>query len=150
MSRINWNLPVDRGLPSGIGESVEHVEDEGAGVTCVRPVLLLICLVLGPGAVVGLLEHVSEAPDDHDGREKHTPRSLSTSGTADTLNVKRVTKDVGTDDLHNVVDDAIESSGADVEVCSIDLGEVVGVEPVGSQEHGEEKDDVWVGEEGLV
>lgn len=142
--------PVDTCLPSRIGKAVEHVEDERTGIASVGPVLLLVVLVLGPGAIISLLEHVAETPDDHNGGQQHSPGNLGTSRSADALVVKSKAKDIGANNLHDVVDYAIERTCAGVEVGAVDLGEVVCVEPIGGEEHGEEQNDIWVGEKGLV
>ena len=141
--------PVDTGLPCSIGETVEHVEDERSCVSRVRPVLLGVVLVCGPSAGVGLLEHVAKAPDDHDGNKESNPSTLGTGSTANALEVEGKTEDVRANDLHDIVYYAVQCSSAGVEVGAIDLSEVVGVKPVGRQEHGEQRDDVGVGHESL-
>lgn len=141
--------PVDARLPGSVGEAVERVQNKGACIARVGPILLLRRLVLGPGAVVCLLKHVAEAPDDHDGRKQCDPGCLGTSGPANALEIESEAEDVGANNLHNVVDDAIQGSRTDIEICAVDFGKVVGVEPIGGKEHGKQKDDVSIGEERL-
>lgn len=143
------SVPVNTRLPSSIKEAVEHVENKGTSIACIRPILLHVVLVFSPGAVVSLLEHVSKAPDDHDADEERGPCGFGSGCSADALDVKPIAKDVSADDLHDVVDNTIQSSCANVEVGSVNLGEVICVEPVGCQEHGEKKNNVRVREEGL-
>src|SRR5690242_233752 len=142
--------PVHAGLPCGVGETVEHVQDKGSSVTSIRPVLLWVERIRSPGAVIGLLEHITKAPHNHDGDEESGPSTLGTGSTANSLDVEGKTEDVGTNNLHDVVDDAVQCSGTGVEVGTIDFSEVVSVKPVGGQEHGEKSDDVWIANDGLA
>lgn len=143
--------PVDARLPGSIGESVEHVEYKGTSVSMIGPVLRgVIRLPLShESTVVSLLELVSAAPYYHDQGEKRAPGSLGTGGPSHALEVQRKAEDVRTNNLHGVVDHRVESARTSVEVGTVDLGEVVGVEPVGGKEHGEQKNDIWIGEKCL-
>ena len=76
------------------------------------------------------MEFVSTAPDDHDQGEKCNPGNLGAQCAANALVVEGESENIGTDDLHGVVGDYVQSSGAGVEVGGVDLGEVVDVEPV--------------------
>ena len=139
-------------MPCGIGETVEHVKNKWTRVALIRPVLLavLIGLVLSPRAIVGRLEFITATPDDHDQSEKGDPGGLGTRCTTNALQVKRKTKDVCTNNLHDVVDNPIQGSSASVEIRAVDLTKVVGIEPVGGKEHGEQGQDIRVSEERFV
>lgn len=156
------HLPVNARLPRSVGEAIEHVQDKGSCKPGVAPIFLGIQKLrrnaidtgprlngLGPLAGVGSLELVTAAPHNHDQGKKRSPCNLGAHCAADALKVEGEAKDVGTDNLHRVVNHTIERAGSSVKVGSVDLGEVVGVEPVGGQEHGEQGQDIRVSEEGL-
>lgn len=154
-------VPVDTCLPCRVGEAIEHVQNKGACKARVAPVLLLVeeffgdaCIATGarldgrsPFTGVGGLELVAASPNNHDQGKQGSPSNPGTRGAAHASEIKSEAKYVGADNLHGVVDYAVESTSSCVEVSTVDLGEVVSVEPVGRQEHWEQGQNVWVGEE---
>jgi hypothetical protein len=143
--------PVHASLPRGIGEAVEHVKHKGTGIASICPVVLCVGLLgmNSPCTVVGLLEHVTATPDDHDDAKERCPSRLSTGRSADALVIEGKAENVCAYDLHDVVNYSIQGTGPSVEVRVVDLSKVVGVEPVGGKEHGEQENDVRIGEECL-
>jgi hypothetical protein len=155
-------IPVDARLPCSVGEAIEHVQNKRATEPRVGPVLLRVeelCRdtvdtcprleCLGPPASVSRLEFVTASPNNHDQSEQRGPCNLGTHRTAHTLEIESKAKDVRPDNLHGIVNHAVESSRSRVEVSTVDFGEVVRVEPVGRQEHGKQGQDVRVGEKRL-
>ena len=149
MGSLPCHVPVDASLPRSVGEAVEDVQHKGSSVALVGPVLLDRRLGRAKSAVVCLLELVTEAIDDHDEREQGEQGNLGAHRAAKALVVERKPKDVGADDLEDVVARVVEGASAEVEVGTVDLGKVICVEPVGGEEHGEQGEDVGVGEECL-
>lgn len=141
------HVPVDAGLPDGIEEAVEEVEEHATEVVAVLPV--------DPGEVVEaisavhnsiftcgliLLPGVTSAPDAHGEDKEEDERDSSTLGASEALHVEEVTVDDGADDLRKPVQEVVEGSGANGEVGAVEVVHLVGVEDVGGEEHGEEQE----------
>ena len=95
------------------------------------------------------LERVPSAPNCKCEHQQRYPREYCPCGPAKSSVVQRKAKDGSADDLRNPVEHVVERSRADVEVREVHCIELVGVKPVGCEEHWEKKQDVGVGKEGL-
>jgi hypothetical protein len=146
----NGDIPVHAGLPCSVSEAVEYVQDERATEARIGPILLRVVFILGPGTVISGLKLVSSAPNDHDQDEESSPCALGTHGTAHSLQVKSEAENVCANNLHEIVDYAVEGPSPSVEVSTVNLVKVVGIEPVGCEEHGEQSHDIRIGPENLV
>ena len=138
------HVPVDAGLPDGIIETVEDVEEHGANVTAVGPVhgggLVLFS---GGGGAIDLLHLVlvTATPDDEGEGEKNAEGDLAANGAAQLGEIQGVAKQSGGKDLGEPVEQVVEGARADVEVGGVHVVLLVGVEDVGGEEHREESDD---------
>jgi len=139
------DVPVDASLPSCIVEAIEDVEEHDADVTIRGPIHGFKSVSLDRCASVTLLESISTTPDSKSEEDKSNPQNSGAHSTTDKGTVKSVTKDKGTNDLKAPVENVVQSLGASVEVSSINTVELVGVEPVGAEEHWEESDNPRVG-----
>lgn len=140
------SIPVNAALPRGIVEAVEHVQEHGAEVTLVLPVALNLGLVITGEAGLPL---VAAAPDGEGEDEEDDKGSLGAGGALEALDVEGVAEDDGADHLREPVEEGVEGARADVEVAAVDGVGLVGGEPVRGPEHGEEEEDVGVGDNGL-
>lgn len=132
--------PVSIGLPGGIEEAVEHVQEEVSDVARVEDVLL------GGGDVTAGLEDKGESttPDGVDEDEEDAPAGKAASATRESSPIEEGTEHKGAEDLGEPVKEVVEGAGADIEVVGVHVVELVGVEPVRSPEHGEEHDDIVI------
>lgn len=96
-----------------------------------------------------ILKGVPTAPDDHGEDEKCYPGDLGFNRSRQPLHVEAVPEDKGTSHLHEPVEEIVEGAGTGAEVGTVDVVELVGVEPVGGPEHGEKEDDPGILLEGL-
>lgn len=138
--------PVRRGLEDGVVEAVGHVQDHGAGVAAGGEVHGFEGRGGGVGdggAGVAQLEGVAAAPDGEGEDEEHGP-GVAGAQVARVVRVEGVPRGRGAEDLREPVEGVVEGAGADGEVGGVDVLELVGVEPVAGQEHGEEQQDVRV------
>lgn len=144
------NIPVDRGLPDGIIETVEEVQEHRAHIARGGPVRGDKVRVGDGLARVALLPGVAASIDDHGEGEQDEQRRLGADGAAEVLEVEERSVGGGGDNLGKPVQEVVERLGAGVEVGGVDGILLVGVEPVGGPEHGEEQDDGGLGSHGLV
>lgn len=91
----------------------------------------------------------SATPDRHGQNHKSNPASLSSHRSANILQIQEVSEYKSTDNLRDPVQSVVQSTSAGVEVCTVHSVELVGVEPVGGEEHWEEENDVAVGADGV-
>jgi hypothetical protein len=96
-----------------------------------------------------LLPGIATTPDNHGESEQDAKGNLSTDTAADTLDIQKRTDNESSDNLGKPVQETVQGLGAGVEVGTVDTVLLVGVEPVGGPEHGEEQDDVGLGLDGL-
>ena len=142
--------PVNACLPCRIVEAVEYVQKHRPDVASRRPIHLVVLGVFTVGlANVCHLERVPSAPNCKCEHQQRYPREYCPCGPAKSSVVQRKAKDGSADDLRNPVEHVVERSRADVEVREVHCIELVGVKPVGCEEHWEKKQDVGVGKEGL-
>lgn len=128
-----------------IVKAVEHVQEHRTHVSGTRPVHLRSRLGRRIRPRVPFLPRVAAAPYHHRDHKQHAPYHPGPHTPSQTLDIQPVTEHVSSDDLARPVKDAVERSGPDVELCGIEVVELVGVEPIAGQEHGEEADDPDVG-----
>ena len=137
--------PVDRGLPCSIVEAVEHVEEHRANITVGLEVKNLIRVCLDGLAGVALLECISPTPDNHSDDQKHHQGDLCAHCAAEAWKVEGISEDQRAEDLARPVQYIVQSACTCVEFGEVKVLEVVGVEPIAGEEHGEEEQDVPVG-----
>jgi len=127
-------------LPSGIEEAVEHVEEEVSDIVRVKDVLP------GGGNVTAGFEDKgkSTAPDGADKDEEDAPTGETASATRESGPIEECTEHKRSEDLSEPVEEIVEGAGADVEVVGVHVVELIGIEPIGGPEHGEEEDDIVV------
>jgi len=135
----------------GVATCVEDVQEHRANVSRIGPVELLVVVAWVVGGsiahldlsarVIGL-ESVSATPNDESEHEQDNPQRLGANGTSEACEIQAVSEDHRAPDLREPVEDAVEGAGAGVEPGQVDAVEVVGVEPIGGEEHGEEEDHV--------
>lgn len=142
---IGGNVPVDAALPRSIVEAVEHVQEHGAEVSLILPVAVPRLVVAGEAG----LPLVAAAPDGEGEDEEDDEGGLCAGGALEALDVEGVAEDDGADHLREPVEERVEGARADVEVAAVDRVGLVGGEPVRGPEHGEEEEDVGVGDDGL-
>lgn len=128
-----------------VEEAVEYEKEHGSDVAAVFEVL-----GGGYGAAGELfLECVSTTPDAHGDSEQKAEVNASPNRTGEPFHIKRLAKADGTDHLAKPVEQIVEGTCADVEIGPVDAVELVSVEPVAGQEHGEHEDDVVIGAYGF-
>lgn len=135
------SLPIDVGLPDGVIEAVEDVEEHVTDIARVSPVLsnpglgrrVLTSICLGEG--------VSATPDGHGEDKEECKATLGSDSSADSLDIKSISETHGAYNLRHVVEKGVESLSSSSEIGTVDGVEVVGVEPIRGPEHGEEEDD---------
>ena len=139
-------------MPCSIVESVEDVKEHDSDVSVSRPIGGDVTLVSGAvlGACVSLLICIATSPNGECKDEQHGQDTLGTDGSSDSLNIQRVTKDCSSHNLGHVVKNRVQSLGAGIEASTVDGVDLVGGEPVGRPEHGEEQDDEGLELNGLV
>ena len=134
-------------MPDGVEKAVEHVQEHctnvgaifeidrrhGSGQTELAKIRWELHL---PG--------ITATPDDHGQAKEDNQGDLGSERAADLVVVQAVAEDEGSDNLRSVVKHTVQSTCANIEVSTVHAIEVVGVKPVGGQEHGEEQNDVWV------
>ena len=147
--RGGFNSPIHACLPSRVVEAVKHVQEHRTDVAIRCPVIdgeiFLSCVFAG----VVLLERVTASPDGHGYGEQDSPANPSSNPSRKPRPVKRVAEGECADNLHEPVQGIVQSLRPGVEFHPVDVVELVGVEPIGCEKHGEEKEDVWVGLESL-
>lgn len=153
-AELGSNVPVDKALPDGVVHAVEEVKKHGSHVARGSPVgrheLARGNSLRGDiSTSVPLLPGIATAPDRHRQSEEHEKPNTGTDTAADLLNVQEGPDQSRSDDLGEPVQEAVQRLGAGVEVGGVDAVLLVGVEPVGGPEHGEEKDDVGLGPDGV-
>lgn len=94
------------------------------------------------GTSVARLPGVTTAPDCHGVGKQDAEADPGTDAAAEHLDVQQRADHRRSDDLGKPVEEIIQGSGADGEVGLVDAIHLIGVEPVGGPEHGEEEDDV--------
>lgn len=109
--------------------------------------------------VVGLRDHVTSglhllpsittAPDDKSEEEQEGKGQLRAHGTANASVIQSVAVDDSADDLGEPVQQVVEGSSTDVESSSVHVVVLVGVEDVGGEEHGEQKENPGRAGDGL-
>lgn len=147
-------LPVDEALPDGVVHAVEEVQEHGSNVAGSRPVCRGKLAGLDGGRVdvlagVPNLPGIATAPDSHGQHKDDHDGNAGASGTADTFTIQQGTNQDCCHDLRKPVQEVVEGLGASVEVSAVDTVHLVGVEPVGRPEHGEEQDNPRFGANGL-
>ncbi len=143
------DLPVDGSLPERIVQAIEDVQEHGTDIA--RGIPIGWDEVSGGGVSTGvlLLPRVSTAPDDHSYSKEEDQADFATDRATDLAIIESVTEDQSTEDLGEVVQAGVECLGTSIEVSSVDGILLVGVEPVGRPEHGEEKNDIGLKLQGL-
>lgn len=136
------NVPVGSCLPDRVESTVEHEQEHGTNITTVSPVELDI--VFGTGFLSGVLflEVVAASPNDKSGDEEGDDGGFGLCATGESFRVKANTENPGTENLREIVEDAVEGTCSDIELGQVHTLEVIGVEPVAGEEHGEQKNDV--------
>ena len=143
---IGWemeNEPVNSCLPSRIVETVEDIQEHHSHVSGGLPIGRLVIwmdLNINVGTGVLLLISISTTPNNERKGEKDSQSSLCSHGTSHSLDIQSITPDNSSQNLSHVVKERVESFGAGVEASTVDGVELIGVEPVGGPEHGEEKE----------
>jgi hypothetical protein len=137
-------IPVDDRLPACVEHSVKEEQEHGSHVATGGPVLVVVRGLAG----VQLLEGVPTAIDDHGEGEEANQGGARAGGAAEVLQVEKGADDDGGEDLGKPVEEVIEGLGAGVEVGAIDGVLLVGVEPVGRPEHGEEQNNEGLAADG--
>lgn len=82
------------------------------------------------GSGVAPLEDVASTPDSTGEREKCNPGQDSTCCAAKHLDVESETKNSRASNLCKPVEGIVECAGANVELCEVDVVELVGVEVI--------------------
>ena len=145
-------------MPDSVVHAVEDVEEHWANIARRCPierrivivrVVRCICANIDIGASVGLLESVATSPDYEGEDEQRDPSALCAHASPKVFQVQQVAKDCGPNHLKEPVQDAVERPGASVKLHEVDVVEVVGIEPIGGEEHWEEQDYVWIREKSL-
>jgi hypothetical protein len=132
-------------LPERIEHAVEDVKEHRTDVTAAGPVGWNISRLFGNGGTsVKLGISVTTTVDNHCHDEEESPRQFGSERTADLLHIKEVTNSKCTNDLCEVVQAAVQGLGTCAEASSIYRVLLVDVEPVGSPEHRDQKDDPWL------
>ena len=130
-------------------KSIEHVQEHRTYIPPRRPILprSILRRRLRPGIL--FLEGVPAAPDGEGQDEENDPQDLCFDGAAlhDARAVEGIAECESAHDLTEPVEHAVEGAGANVEAGGIDVVELVLVEPVAADEHGEEQQDPGVGAE---
>jgi hypothetical protein len=90
---------------------------------------------------VGLLKGISATPDSKGQHKQGSPSGLGTGASAHALSIKQISPNGSSDNLSHPVQQTVEGLCAGIEVGAVDSVLLVDVEPVGDEEHGEEKDD---------
>lgn len=95
------------------------------------------------------LPQIRDAPDAAGLHEQDTERQPRAGTPAQRRALQQPAGQVAAGDLGEPVDDVVEGAGADVEGPQVEAVELVGVEEVAREEHGEEQQDVPVGAQRL-
>ena len=150
-SRGGGDLPVNRGLPRRIVEAVEHVQKHRAQIATTPPIqpLIVVRRRYLPRHLLAL-PRPTAAPDNHRDSEQDGQTRLGPHAAANRMQIQRMPEHKRPDNLADPVQRVIQGARAHVEVRRVDGVELVRVEPVRGEEHGEEEDDVGVGSDGLV
>lgn len=136
-------------LEHSVKDTVENVEEHWADVCTVLEVhccnfdgAVCVCSDVGSGET--LLKFVTSTPDGHGNAEKKSPSDSGTNTSPEPLEVQDGTHDNGTKHLEEPVKQGVQGSGSDVKTASVELVELVCVEPVGGKEHREHDEDFWL------
>lgn len=100
-------------------------------------------------AIVAELESEATAPDSHCQGEQGSPSNFALGRTREGSKIKAIAKERCSKDLASPIQDVVESLGASVEIRTVDIIELVGVEPVRGEEHWEKRDNPGVLEKSL-
>ena len=136
-------------MPDSVVHAVEEVQEHGSHVAGGGPVRRGEGFGTDTLASVLLLPREAATPDGHRQNEKNTQGNSSAEATADTLDIQQRADEGSGDDLSEPVEEAVQGLGAGVKVGSVDAVLLVGVEPVGGKEHGEEEDDIGLRDDGV-
>lgn len=141
------HVPVDAGLPSSIVHAVEEVEEHGCDelLLTISPVNGVESTVLGgfldfATSHLILLPGISTSPDGKGQDEESSERDLGANTSSNVASVKGIAKDESADNLREPVEKIVESTSSSVEVGTVHVVGLVGVEDVGREEHGEEEE----------
>lgn len=137
-------------MPDGIVEAVEEVQEHWANVArsfpigrCEIRVDWLVCIRINGDkcTIISFGVSVSATPDCHGEDEKDAKRPSSTDRTSDPWDIHGKSVEKGPNDLGEVVEKVVQGLGAGVEVSTVDTVLLVGCEPIGGPEHGEQEND---------
>lgn len=142
-------------MPCGIEEAVEDVEEHGSDVE--SPAIHPIDgnprgILRGVDGRAGVLFFVGvpAAPGDHGEGEEKDEGGFGAHGTREALNVECVAEEESAEDLGTPVEDVVEGASTGIETSGVDSVLLVGVEPVGGPEHGEEEDHEGFKSDGFI
>lgn len=152
--------PVRVTLVHGIENTIEEVQEEGSNVLAgvVDKIdAVEISSVLDPGILCGVensilgseggLEDDTSDPDGNADTSQHNQAIASTGGAVPLRAIQEVAVEDGGDDLSEPVEHGVHVTGALGEVEAVDSVELVRVDPVGGEEHGNESQHAPVLEE---
>ena len=128
---------------------IEHVQEHRAHVPATRPVHLRRRLRRRVRPRIRLLPRIAAPPNNHRERKKHDPNHPRLHSSPHTPNIKPIPKQIRARNLARPIQNAIKRPGPDVELRRIEAVELIRVEPVAGQEHGEESHDPDVRREDL-
>lgn len=147
------NIPVHATLPDSVVSTVEEVQEHRANVARGTPIPSLeegSSVSDDIGAVVILLPGPT-ATIDGDGQDDESDEH--DTGTERTTNlgvVEKGTNNGGSADLSEPVQETVQGTSTGVKVGGVDGVLLIGVEPVGRPHHGEQQNDVWLGNDTSV
>ena len=144
-----FSSPVYARLPCGVIKAVEDVQEHRSNIAIRGPIILKVILRSGIRTRVLPLEHIPSAPDRKGDDEHNDPGDLRPYRAPNVRKVQREAEDEGAKDLRQPVKRTVQGASACVEPHQIDVVELVRVEPIGREEHGEEEDDVGIAAEGF-
>lgn len=143
------DIPINTSLPSSIIKPIADIQNHRPSMPLRPPIIKLIILPRNILTRIFLLKSVPATPNGKRKHEHNHPRDLGLCPASDIGKIQRKAKDEGAADLREPVQHIVEGAGARVESHEIHVLELVGVEPVGGEEHGKEQDDVRIGAEGF-
>ena len=139
-----FGLPIHARLPCGVIEAVRDVQEHRSNIAIPCPVTFEVIVFGIVLASVLPLENIAAAPD-RKGEHKHdNPSSLCSGRPPDIGEIESKAEDESSKHLSQPVQRAVESASTRVEAREIDVVDLVGVEPIGGEEHGKEEYDVWI------
>lgn len=126
-------------MPDGIVESVKEVKEHRAEIARVSPIPRHE-VASNTCTRVFLLPGVATAVDCKGEDKENGHHDLGTDTAADAFQIKKGANNGGGHNLSKPVEEVVQGASADVEVGGVDGVLLVGVEPVGREEHGEEQE----------